>query len=148
MCAAYLLQTHSILKQLSTSLHSQVSEMVSGFYLCTIVSTISPSRIISNFSIRIGINPWLIRISPQIIYKRASPRFIYMVLILSGTLTKHLADINEAAHDRTVLIVKQIAKQQGITEQLKSSNWLTWLQAMNNIQASARELVFSEIVYA
>ena len=65
-----------------------------------------------------------------------------MVLILSGTLTKHLADINEAAHDRTVLIVKQI------TEQLKSSNWLTWLQAMNNIQASARELVFSEIVYA
>ena len=70
-----------------------------------------------------------------------------MVLILSGTLTKHLADINEAAHDRTVLIVKQMAKQQGITEQLKSSNWLTWLQAMNNIQASARELVFSEIVY-
>ena len=67
-----------------------------------------------------------------------------MVLILSGTLTKHLADINEAAHDRTVLIVKQ----KGITEQLKSSNWLTWLQAMNNIQASARELVFSEIVYA
>ena len=43
-----------------------------------------------------------------------------MVLILSGTLTKHLADINEAAHDRTVLIVKQMAKQQGITEQLKS----------------------------
>lgn len=73
---------------------------------------------------------------------------LYMDLILSGTLTKHLADINEAAHDRTVLIVKQMAKQQGITEQLKSSNWLTWLQAMNNIQASARELVFSEIVYA
>ena len=70
-----------------------------------------------------------------------------MVLILSGTLTKHLADINEAAHDRTVLIVKQMAKQQGITEQLKSSDWLKWLQAMNNIQASAREIVLSEIVY-
>ena len=41
---------------------------------------------------------------------------LYMDLILSGTLTKHLADINEAAHDRTVLIVKQMAKQQGITE--------------------------------
>ena len=56
---------------------------------------------------------------------------LYMDLILSGTLTKHLADINEAAHDRTVLIVKQMAKQQGITEQLKSSDWLKWLQAMN-----------------
>lgn len=72
---------------------------------------------------------------------------LYMDLILSGTLTKHLADINEAAHDRTVLIVKQMAKQQGITEQLKSSDWLKWLQAMNNIQASAREIVLSEIVY-
>lgn len=58
-----------------------------------------------------------------------------------------IADINEAAHDRTVLIVKQMAKQQGITEQLKSSDWLKWLQAMNNIQASAREIVLSEIVY-
>lgn len=73
---------------------------------------------------------------------------LYMDLILSGTLTKHLADINEAAHDRMNLIVKQMAEQQGITEQLKSSDWLKWLQAMNNIQASARELVLSEIVYA
>lgn len=73
---------------------------------------------------------------------------LYMDLILSGTLTRHLADINEAAHDRTNLIVKQMAEQQSITEQLKSSDWLKWLQAMNNIQASAREIVFSEIVYA
>ena len=46
------------------------------------------------------------------------------------------------------LIAKQIAEQQGIAEQLKSSDWLKWLQAMNNIQASAREIVLSEIVYA
>ena len=62
---------------------------------------------------------------------------LYMDLILSGTLTKHLADINEAAHNRMNLIVKQMAEQQGITEQLKSSDWLKWLQAMNNIQTSA-----------
>ena len=43
---------------------------------------------------------------------------LYIDLILSGTLTKHLADINEAAHDRMNLIVKQMAEQQGITEQL------------------------------
>lgn len=73
---------------------------------------------------------------------------LYMDLILSGTLTKHLADINKAALNRMDLIAKQIAEQQGITEQLKSSDWLKWLQAMNNIQASAREIVLSEIVYA
>ena len=73
---------------------------------------------------------------------------LYIDLILSGTLTKHLADINEAAHDRMNLIVKQMAEQQGITEQLKLSDWFKWLQAMNNIQASAGEIVLSEIVYS
>ena len=81
-------------------------------------------------------------------YLRESNPVLYMDLILSGTLAKHLADINEAAHYRMDLIVKQMAEQQGITEQLKSSNWLRWLQAMNNIQSSAREIVLSEIVYA
>ena len=81
-------------------------------------------------------------------YLRESNPVLYMDLILSGTLAKHLADINEAAHYRMDLIVKQMAEQQGITEQLKSSNWLRWLQAMNNIQSAAREIVLSEIVYA
>ncbi len=73
---------------------------------------------------------------------------LYIDLILSVALTKHLADINEAAHKRMDLIVKQMAKQQGVNEQLKSSDWLKWLQTMNNIQASAREIILSEIVYA
>lgn len=73
---------------------------------------------------------------------------LYMDMLLSGTLTKHLADTNESAHERMDLIVKQMAKQQGVNEQLKSYNWLKWLQVMNNIQASAREIILSEIVYA
>lgn len=73
---------------------------------------------------------------------------LYLDLILSGNLTKHLADTNETACERMNLIIEQMAKQQGVNEQLKSSDWLKWLQAMNNIQASAREIVLSEIVYA
>lgn len=80
-------------------------------------------------------------------YIKESHPVLYMDLILSGTLTKHLADINEAAHNRIDLIIKQMEKQQGITEQLKSSDWLKWLQVMNSIQASVREIVLSEIVY-
>lgn len=81
-------------------------------------------------------------------YLREHHPVLYMSLLLSGTLTKHLADTNEAAHECMDLIIKQMAEQQGVNEQLKSSDWLRWLQAMNNIQASAREIVFSEIVYA
>ncbi len=81
-------------------------------------------------------------------YLREHHPVLYMDLLLSGTLTKHLADTNESAHERMDLIVKQMAKQQGVNEQLKSSNWLKWLQTMNNIQASAREIILSVIVYA
>lgn len=81
-------------------------------------------------------------------YLREHHPVLYMDLPLSSTLTKHLADTNESAHERMDLIVKQLAKQQGVNEQPKSSDWLKWLQTMNNIQASAREIILSEIVYA
>lgn len=81
-------------------------------------------------------------------YLREHHPVLYMDLLLSSTLTKHLADTNESIHERMDLIVKQMAKQQGVNEQLKSSDWLKWLQTMNNIQTSARELILSEIVYA
>ena len=81
-------------------------------------------------------------------YLREHHPVLYMNLLLSDTLTKHLADTNESAHERMDLIVKQMAKQQGVNEQLKSYDWLKWLQVMNNIQASAREIILSEIVYA
>ncbi len=49
---------------------------------------------------------------------------LYMKLILSGTLTIHLADINEVAFTRAELLERQMTEQHGITEQLKSSDWL------------------------
>ena len=73
---------------------------------------------------------------------------LYLDLILSGKLTKHLADANETACERMNLIIEQMTEQQGINEQLKSFDWLKWLRAMNNTQTSAREIVLSEIVYA
>lgn len=72
---------------------------------------------------------------------------LYMKLVLSGTLTTHLADINETARNRMEFLVKQMAVQQHITEQLKSSDWLKWLQSMNNIHHSAQEIVLSELIY-
>lgn len=70
-----------------------------------------------------------------------------MDFLLSGTLTKHLADTNESAHERLGVIIKQIAEQQGISEQLKSSDWLKWVQSMNNIHNVAQEIVLNEMIY-
>lgn len=45
-------------------------------------------------------------------------------------------------------LVKQFADKEGITEELKSTDQMTWIGAMNNIQARAREIVEKEIIYA
>ena len=75
-------------------------------------------------------------------YLKGHRPVLYMELVLSGKLTTHLADINEAAQERMELITKQMAKQQGITEQLKASDWLKWVQSMNNIQSADERLCF------
>ena len=65
-------------------------------------------------------------------------RGIYSGLLLSGELKKHLLMIQEQAEERFEILVEQMAKQEGVTEQLKR---------MNNIRARAEEIVREEIVY-
>ncbi|MEE0859735.1 MAG: TnpV protein, partial [Acutalibacteraceae bacterium] len=45
------------------------------------------------------------------------------------------------------LLLKQLAEQEGVTEQLKAENPMLWVQKMNNIQNRAREIVNAEIIY-
>ncbi|MDY2725966.1 MULTISPECIES: TnpV protein [Anaerostipes] len=67
--------------------------------------------------------------------------------VLSGSLTTHLADTNEVAQERMDMLMGQMAQTQGITEQLKSTDQMAWVRAMNNIQSAAREIVLSELIY-
>ena len=66
---------------------------------------------------------------------------------MSGRLNSYLEDIEEQAQERFERIVEQMKQAQGITEQLKADNALEWAGRMNNIQAYAREIVDSEIIY-
>lgn len=71
----------------------------------------------------------------------------YYNLLTSCKLTDYLADINEQAENMYQLLVKQLAEQEGVTEQLKAKNPILWVQQMNNIQNRAREIVNNEIIY-
>lgn len=51
----------------------------------------------------------------------------YMSLLLSGKLATHLADTNELAHERMELLVKQMARKQGMIKQLKSADFMAIL---------------------
>ncbi len=74
-------------------------------------------------------------------------RGIYSGLLLSGELKKHLLMIQEQSEERFDLLVEQMAKQEGVTEQLKVQNKMLWVKRMNNIRERAEEIVREEIIY-
>ena len=74
-------------------------------------------------------------------------RGIYSGLLLSGELKKHLLMIQEQSEERFDLLVEQMAKQEGVTEQLKVQNQMLWVKRMNNIRERAEEIVREEIIY-
>ena len=71
----------------------------------------------------------------------------FNTLLLPGKLYHRLADINEEVTERLELIIRQMKKAEGITEDLKRKDMMAWVGAMNNIKARAEEIVLHEIIY-
>ena len=80
-------------------------------------------------------------------YIKNYKRGLYIELMINGTLSKHLVDIENTANERIGLIIKQLAKSENVNEDLKSRNQLAWIQAMNNIKNRAEEIVYNEFIY-
>lgn len=74
-------------------------------------------------------------------------RGMYTTLMTENRLNEHLHRIDEQAHEQLDLHIAQMAKQMGVTEELKASNPMRWGQMMNNIKVSAEEIVLKEVVY-
>ena len=68
-------------------------------------------------------------------------------LILSGRLWTYLADLNEQAQERILLITEQMKASEGVTEDLKASDPMAWVGAMNSIRNRAEEIVLHELIY-
>ena len=60
---------------------------------------------------------------------------------------QYCAEIEEAARNRMELIVPKLAKQYGVTEQLKADNQMEWVRQMNACKAQAEEVVKAELIY-
>lgn len=80
-------------------------------------------------------------------YLRESHRLIYYNLLTTGKLNAYLHDIDVRARVMYDTLVKQIADQEGVTEQLKSKKQMLWVQQMNNIANQAREIVYYDLIY-
>lgn len=81
-------------------------------------------------------------------YIKTERKALYTELLTSGRLNTYLADINEQATAQMLLLTKQMADREGVTEQLKAQDPMLWVQRMNNIRDRAMEIVNHELIYA
>ena len=80
-------------------------------------------------------------------YIKKERKALYTELLTSSRLNAYLADINEQATEQMLLLKKQMAKREGITEQLKVQDQMLWVQRMNNVRDRAMEIVNHELIY-
>ena len=80
-------------------------------------------------------------------YLKQYRKVLYINLLTSGKLNSHLADIDKQAEDMFLRLVEQMAKREGVTEQLKAENQMEWVGRMNNIRSKAMEIVTAELIY-
>ena len=80
-------------------------------------------------------------------YLKKSKRALYSQLLISGKLNDHLADIDRQAKEMLQRIIKQMAENEGVNEQLKAEDQMEWVRRMNNIRSRAEEVVYSEIIF-
>ena len=68
-------------------------------------------------------------------------------LVLEGQLWNYLADLNEQAHNRIQLIIKQMKAAESVTEELKAKDQMAWVRAVSSIHNRAEEIILRELVY-
>ena len=71
----------------------------------------------------------------------------YTTLLSEGRLNEYLHAIDIRAHELLDDIIPRLAQERGIDEDLKAHNALQWTAEMNNIKASAEEIVLREVIY-
>ena len=79
---------------------------------------------------------------------RESHEGVYSGLLISGKLNSHLTEVDTQAAEMFDRLVQQKATQQGVNEQLKAKDQMTWVQCMNNIRNAAEEIVNAEVIFA
>ena len=80
-------------------------------------------------------------------YLKQNHKVLYYNLLTSGKLNSYLVDIEQHAQDLFLRLVKDLAEKENVTEELKASDMMLWVQKMNNIRNRATEIVNTELIY-
>ena len=80
-------------------------------------------------------------------FLREHKKVLYNGLLLSGELFSHLIEIDQQAQEIYDQLTNQMAVRAGITEHLKATDQMAWVQKMNAIAAQSREIINAELIY-
>ena len=80
-------------------------------------------------------------------YLKQNHKVFYYNLLTSGKLNLYLADIEQQAQQLFLRLVKDLAEKENVTEELKATDMMLWVQKMNNIHNRATEIVNAVLIY-
>ena len=80
-------------------------------------------------------------------FLKENHRVLYANLMTSGKLVTYLDDIERQATTMFLRLVKELAEKENVTEELKATDQMLWVQRMNNIRNRATEIVNTELIY-
>ena len=83
----------------------------------------------------------------RMLYLKEYRPVLYTNFLTTGKLGKHLAQIDEACEERMDLLIRQMAKQESVTESLKASDQMEWVRRMNSIRSRVEEIILQELVF-
>ncbi len=75
-------------------------------------------------------------------------KVLFITLLTQGKLYQHCAEVENQARVMFDTLVEQMKKAEGVTEQLKEENQMEWVCRIQNIEARAREIVYTKIIYS
>ena len=81
----------------------------------------------------------------QFLKEHRSARYQY--LLLTGKLNEHLNQTDQEAREQGETLMEQMTEKQGVTEELKAQDQMERVRLMNNIKASAEEIVLKNMIY-
>lgn len=80
-------------------------------------------------------------------YMKEFKKVKYSKMLINNELSSYLLDIEDECNLKIENLIKELAKKENITEELKASNQMEWVQKMNNIKAKAEEIILNEFIY-
>ena len=81
-------------------------------------------------------------------YLKENRRALYLDLLLSGKLNEYLHQTDEECYQMMERLVEQMKASEGVTEELKATDQMAWVGAMNSIRSRAEEIVLTELIYS